>query len=77
MVCFLIVYKALMQSFTQLLLLKKNRITICVDEVVTKRQYYNNCLVRCTFYILNTIEDLLAHIRTKVNIIYITNSNAV
>jgi hypothetical protein len=57
-----------MQGFTQFLLLKKNRITICLDEVVTKRQYYNSCLVRCTFYFLSTVEELLSHIRTNVNI---------
>jgi len=56
-----------MQGFTQFLLLKKNTIIIFLDEVVTKRQYNSSCLVRCTFYILSTIEKLLSHIRTNIN----------
>jgi hypothetical protein len=68
MVCFLIMHYALTQDFTQFLLLKKNIINICLEEVVKKHQYYNSCLVRCTFYILNTSEELLSHIRTNINI---------
>ena len=56
-----------MRGCTQSLLLKDNIITICLDEVVTKHQYYKSCLVRYAFYILGTNDELLSHNHTNIN----------